>query len=751
MNHSVLSNDGNTVLQGKSADDFGSDRVHVSIVQTSRRTDSFPNKGPGPSRDQSSLSASKLTTKDLQRENPLKKKDVPSTLVEHQAFSKIVGTPFRSIATLDETSVSLEVADNEKPQQREKSLTTQDAPPTPEELQSLSNIAGVSFRPTTALDETLGSTIEDKDNNKIALSVVSSSCAGMFPTQAELQDLAKIAGVCFVSAPMHDVSESRRPESKDDESAVALIESSSHDESEHYKEFQGAVDGNGLMESNGSHNSQPLSITTGDGEPWKEDSTMEDILKIMADDISDRLGGEDSNASDMQEIYAPPALLSNTARWGEDFLALPKVENSEHGDSKYLLPTPTSCDGEAGCGPPLKRVPLAVQAGDESQSSLAPEQPKDKRRKSETLEMKDKLESPNRPHPALATPLLYFFLRRCPWLFERIKTLYAFRWSVAYPLQKRVPFSFALRKVGIYLTWGEVFLLLPFFGAIIAGILYTVLFPSVKTTGKVTRFALIAAFVFCQRNSLFTLLLGVPFDRSIFYHKLAGRVAGVTGALHTVAFFIDPTFQDAQRNDMLAGVFTGQVISGSVLMLLIAGITVSSLPRFRRQLFELFYYAHVVFTVGMVVCAFFHSGKLVPIIALLTWGADLFIRYIVMARTRYPRNAFLNKISDTVVEVSFPKTAAFAYNPGQYVFLAIPEISWLQWHPISISSSPKQRVVTLHIRKAGNWTAALFELAREKKEVSILLEGPYGNISVDIMSDKTYKNIMLISGGIGST
>jgi predicted ferric reductase len=84
------------------------------------------------------------------------------------------------------------------------------------------------------------------------------------------------------------------------------------------------------------------------------------------------------------------------------------------------------------------------------------------------------------------------------------------------------------------------------------------------------------------------------------------------------------------------------------------------------------------------------------------------------------------------------------------MYLAIPELSWLQWHPFSLSSSPNQKVVTLHIRKMGNWTKALYELSENKKHVDILLEGPYGNLSVDIMGDRKYKNVMLISGGIGS-
>ena len=121
-----------------------------------------------------------------------------------------------------------------------------------------------------------------------------------------------------------------------------------------------------------------------------------------------------------------------------------------------------------------------------------------------------------------------------------------------------------------------------------------------------------------------------------------------------------------------------------------------------------------------------------------------------MARLQNPKIGHLTVISNTVVQVSFPKTSTFAYNPGQYVYLAVPEISYFQWHPLSISSAPHQTTVTLHIRKVGTWTSALFDLAVKKTKIKMLLEGPFGNLSVDIIGDRKYKSVMLISGGIGS-
>lgn len=356
----------------------------------------------------------------------------------------------------------------------------------------------------------------------------------------------------------------------------------------------------------------------------------------------------------------------------------------------------------------------------------------------------------NEPHPALEYPMCYHVLKRFPRLLEGLRVPYDYRWKLAYPLQRKVPFSRCILKLGVHLTWGELLLLLPFFLALCCGIIYSSISPSVSVTGKVARFVLIAAFVLAQRNSLVTLLVGMPVDRALFYHKLAGRLGGLTGLLHTLAFFIDPKFTAIHKIDFFGGAFTGQVnTSGTIMMLLITGIVITSLPMVRKATFETFYYLHFVFVGGLVVGTFFHTGILVPTLAFLTWGVDFGIRKVLMAWTINPRKATLKLISDTVVQVSFRKTEAFSYNPGQYIYLSIPEITWLEWHPFSISSCPNQPIVTLHIRKAGNWTTALFQLANKKKVVDILLEGPYGSMAVDIMGDRKYKSVLLISGGIG--
>ncbi|KAI2501563.1 FAD-binding domain [Fragilaria crotonensis] len=385
------------------------------------------------------------------------------------------------------------------------------------------------------------------------------------------------------------------------------------------------------------------------------------------------------------------------------------------------------------------------------------------RRKTSLVTWKDDKTYPNHPHPALEYPPLYFFIRRFPHLLEASKGFFQSRWRMTYPLQQKLPFSRTiLRKLNIFITFGELLLILPFIVALLTCTVYSFIHPSVSVSGHASRVPLIFAFVTAMRNSPLTMLLGIPFERAIWYHKLSARLAYVNGLMHTYVSFVHPDPEGAEAlppptslegsdPDFGLFLFSDTVNSGGTMLLVFMTLMmVTALPFVRRRVFEVFYYLHVLFVVSMVVCAFFHTGVLVPTLVALTWGVDLVIRKVYMACIRYPRKASVRIISDTVVEVCFPKIDGFDYNPGQYINIAIPELSLFEWHPFSLSSSPEQKIVTLHIRRVGGWTSALYDLATKQMEVSILLEGPYGSVGVDLASDR-YKMVMLFSGGIGVT
>jgi NADPH oxidase 2 len=92
-------------------------------------------------------------------------------------------------------------------------------------------------------------------------------------------------------------------------------------------------------------------------------------------------------------------------------------------------------------------------------------------------------------------------------------------------------------------------------------------------------------------------------------------------------------------------------------------------------------------------------------------------------------------------------------------------ISHFEWHPFTITSSPNEPYLTVHMRLCGDWTKNLAKLIQSSSPIDKKLEnekmkkpsllcnrisfdGPYGTCAEDIFK---YKEVMLIGAGIGVT
>lgn len=58
----------------------------------------------------------------------------------------------------------------------------------------------------------------------------------------------------------------------------------------------------------------------------------------------------------------------------------------------------------------------------------------------------------------------------------------------------------------------------------------------------------------------------------------------------------------------------------------------------------------------------------------------------------------------------------FKMEVGQYVFLNCPSISWLEWHPFTMTSAPEEDFLSVHIRSAGDWTEKLIAMVEQLPE-----------------------------------
>ncbi|CAN1751620.1 Ferric reduction oxidase 2 [Linum perenne] len=105
------------------------------------------------------------------------------------------------------------------------------------------------------------------------------------------------------------------------------------------------------------------------------------------------------------------------------------------------------------------------------------------------------------------------------------------------------------------------------------------------------------------------------------------------------------------------------------------------------------------------------------------------------------------------VELNFAKSSGLRYNPTSSMFINIPSISKLQWHPFSVTSSSKLETdrISVVIKSEGHWTTKLYQKLSSPSSTTRLdvsVEGPYGPASSEFMRHDT---LVLVSGGSGIT
>eukprot|EP00741_Cyanophora_paradoxa_P000110 tig00000057_g106.t1 len=264
------------------------------------------------------------------------------------------------------------------------------------------------------------------------------------------------------------------------------------------------------------------------------------------------------------------------------------------------------------------------------------------------------------------------------------------------------------------LTYGEAAALLLFFGTCAAyGVYYyenaMIPHPMARTAhafagvGYVT---MAAALLPVSRNSLWLRALGLPLERALKYHRW-------TAELFVFAIW---------AHGLLVALYVAAVAKAP------AG---SDSPLLQ-------WWPYVVPGAGL-------------------WLVDKAWR-IWDSRCRGTRLLSLSLVGG-LVRLEAAKREFSVRRPGQYIFLCVPSIAPLQWHPFSLSSAPAPCLAgtegrfTLHIRPLAPHTftghlKALAERPAGEPLPEILVEGPYGRVSVDLTVQET---VVLVAGGVGVT
>jgi len=253
------------------------------------------------------------------------------------------------------------------------------------------------------------------------------------------------------------------------------------------------------------------------------------------------------------------------------------------------------------------------------------------------------------------------------------------------------------------------------------------------------------------RNSVITWLTGMPFDKSVMFHRWIGRWLMLTVFVHMGLYWHQ--WQAPGAGGINANTFDGDHnMYGWLAWFFGVILLVTSVEWMRRRKFEFFYYSHYFFVLFYVFAAL-HTSEFRPYLI-----ATLFF-YILDRSVRFfwglwPVRATLIKTKvGKVIQIRFPKhpvaRCAKLYKVGQYCFLNFPQLSVLEWHPFSISSGPDDITGEVHIKALGDHTAQLVELVkRNDASLWLRVDGPYGNHNLNY---RRYPNLMLVAGGVGIT
>ncbi|XP_045195343.2 cytochrome b-245 heavy chain-like isoform X1 [Mercenaria mercenaria] len=258
--------------------------------------------------------------------------------------------------------------------------------------------------------------------------------------------------------------------------------------------------------------------------------------------------------------------------------------------------------------------------------------------------------------------------------------------------------------------------------------------------------------------------------------------------------YINPV-RDSTEDPSLFVVKTVAGTSGIVATLALIIMVSSSTEVIRRSYFELFWFTHhlfVLFFIGICVhglqgivrgqtntdvhdpevcqdkyddwgsiaeCPTPQFAASSP--ATWKWVIGPLILYFVERGVRFIRSkqsVYITKVvkhPSNVFELQMKKKG-FKMGPGQYIFLHCPKISYLEWHPFTLTSAPDDEYFSVHIRRVGNWTNDLAKACHideaEFKEAwklpSVSVDGPFGTATEDIFS---YEVDIFVAAGIGVT
>eukprot|EP00049_Salpingoeca_infusionum_P012178 m.220570 g.220570 ORF g.220570 m.220570 type:complete len:452 (+) comp15117_c0_seq1:506-1861(+) len=284
---------------------------------------------------------------------------------------------------------------------------------------------------------------------------------------------------------------------------------------------------------------------------------------------------------------------------------------------------------------------------------------------------------------------------------------------------------------------------LLFVGVIVGLCAYAgISWPDEESTGIVASLGMGAALALTPRRGILHYLFDFGFDRTIAWHIFFAYTALGLGLFHGIACM----FEEGNWNPFQDDEFT----TGSLSVIAMLVLTLTSLPIIRRRLFEVFMKFHWIAFPAAVILAIIHVGG--EAFAIYGGGAlfaiDLILRFVFVMVNSPNAKVNLKALPSGVAMVEFERK--FVFEAGQYAFLFIPAVAWTELHPFSITSGNMDQTVRFYIKNEGNWTEKLINMAKDGASVTVFADPAIGKIGLDWKGSR-YHSFVFFAGGIGVT
>ncbi|GFF92912.1 hypothetical protein IFM60648_09907 [Aspergillus lentulus] len=279
------------------------------------------------------------------------------------------------------------------------------------------------------------------------------------------------------------------------------------------------------------------------------------------------------------------------------------------------------------------------------------------------------------------------------------------------------------------------------------------------------------AVLLSTRESLLSLLTGIPHHHFLFLHRWLGYIIYAQSVLHTIGWtVIEGKLYQPQPSTWNQFIAQEYMIWGVVAMILLSFLVFCSAKWcIRLTGYEFFRKSHYVVAMVYVGACWGHWAMLScwMIASLTVWLLDRGMRLLRTAllhatasgnlRMHIPSaqiTSFPNDTDSDVIRLDFT-LSHHPWSVGQHFYLCFPALSIWQSHPMTPSSVPtesREQTHTYIIRAKTGLTRQLGLLARgNQSSTSIVLAGPYGQsiLSTELLQEDI--NILCVAGGTGVT